>query len=43
MPTEGAKDAVPKPPNGTCPFGWLSSGSFCACGRGKMIKTEQVN
>jgi hypothetical protein len=20
---------VPNPPNGTCPFGWTSSGSFC--------------
>jgi hypothetical protein len=20
---------VPKPPNGTCPWGWTSSASFC--------------
>jgi hypothetical protein len=23
---QGAQDAVPKSPNGTCPFGWTSSG-----------------
>jgi hypothetical protein len=28
-PAEGAQDAVLKPPDGTCPFGWLPSGSFC--------------
>lgn len=26
---QGAQDAIAKAPNGTCPFGWISSGSFC--------------
>jgi hypothetical protein len=30
VPSQGAQDAVVKPPNGTCPWGWTSSGSF-AC------------
>ena len=29
VPSQGAQDAVPKPPNGPCPWGWTSSGSFC--------------
>jgi hypothetical protein len=29
VPSQGAEDAVLKPPSGTCPFGWTSSGSFC--------------
>ena len=24
-----AQDAIPKPTNGTCPYGWTSSGNFC--------------
>jgi hypothetical protein len=27
--TQGAQDAVAKPANGTCPWGWTASGSFC--------------
>jgi hypothetical protein len=26
---QGAQDAIPKPPNGTCPYGLISSGNFC--------------
>jgi hypothetical protein len=29
VPSQGAQDAVAKPPNGTCPWGWTSSGSYC--------------
>jgi hypothetical protein len=29
VPSQGAQDAVPKPPIVTCPWGWTSSGSFC--------------
>jgi hypothetical protein len=29
VPSQGAQDAIVKPPNGTCPFGWTSSGSYC--------------
>jgi hypothetical protein len=29
VPSQGARDAIPKPPNGSCPWGWLSSGSYC--------------
>jgi type IV secretory pathway protease TraF len=29
VPSQGAQDAVAKPPNGVCPFGWTSSASFC--------------
>jgi hypothetical protein len=25
----GAQEAIPLPPNGTCPHSWLLSGSFC--------------
>jgi hypothetical protein len=28
-PAQGAKTRYPKPPNGTCPWGWLLSGNFC--------------
>ncbi len=28
-PSQGALDAIAKPPNGSCPWGWTSSGSFC--------------
>jgi hypothetical protein len=29
LPREGAQDAIPLPPNGTCPHGWTRSGSYC--------------
>ena len=29
IPSQGARDAIPKPPNGVCPFGWLASGNAC--------------
>jgi hypothetical protein len=29
VPSQGAQDAIAKPPNGACPFGWTSSGSYC--------------
>ena len=29
VPSQGAQDAVPKPPNGVCPFGWTASGLYC--------------
>jgi hypothetical protein len=28
-PSQDAQEAIPKPPNGTCPFDWTSSGSYC--------------
>jgi hypothetical protein len=34
-PSSGAADAVAKPPNGTCPWGWLRAGAIaCATARG---------
>jgi len=27
-PATGAQDAVAKPANGTCPWGWISSGNY---------------
>jgi hypothetical protein len=27
--SQGAQDAIAKPPNGSCPWGWISSGSYC--------------
>jgi len=29
VPSQGAQDAIAKPPNGTCPWGWTASGSYC--------------
>jgi hypothetical protein len=29
VPGQGASDAIAKPPNGTCPWGWLASGNYC--------------
>jgi hypothetical protein len=29
VPGQGASDAIAKPPNGTCPWGWLVSGNYC--------------
>jgi hypothetical protein len=29
VPSQGAQDAIAKPPSGTCPWGWTSSGSYC--------------
>src|SRR5262249_47397751 len=28
-PTQGTEDAIAKPSNGTCPWGWIASGSYC--------------
>jgi len=28
-PSPGASDAIAKPSNGTCPWGWIASGSYC--------------
>src|SRR5262249_10645360 len=28
-PSPGAADAIAKPPNGSCPWGWIASGSYC--------------
>ena len=27
--SQGAADAIAKPSNGTCPWGWIASGSYC--------------
>ena len=29
VPSQGASDALAKPPNGACPWEWIASGSFC--------------
>src|SRR5262245_39724293 len=29
VPSQGAQDAIIKPPNGTCPWGWTASGNYC--------------
>jgi hypothetical protein len=29
VPTRGAPDAIPLPPNGSCPWSWLRSGNQC--------------
>jgi hypothetical protein len=29
MPSTGAADAITKPSNGTCPWGWITWGSYC--------------
>jgi hypothetical protein len=29
VPSQGAQDAIAKPPNGTCPWHWIASGSYC--------------
>ena len=31
--SQGAQDAIAKPTNTTCPWGWISSGSYCLAGR----------
>jgi hypothetical protein len=28
-PSQGAQDAIAKPPNGSCPWGWTASASYC--------------
>jgi len=28
-PSPGASDAIAKPSNGTCPWGWIASSSYC--------------
>jgi hypothetical protein len=33
VPGQRAQDVVPLPPNGSCPFGWLRSGSFLSAAR----------
>jgi hypothetical protein len=27
--SQGAQDAIAKPAGGSCPFGWMVSGSYC--------------
>jgi hypothetical protein len=29
VPSQDAQDAIAKPSNGMCPWGWISSGSYC--------------
>ena len=40
VPGQGAQDAIAKPPNGTCPHGWLSSGSYCLRARRRLAPSS---
>ena len=42
-PVAGAADAIAKPPNGICPWGWIASGSACEMdARGSSLRAGSI-